>query len=171
MNNVRYLGIDPGFDGCLAVVESVDGADVVQFYDAPTVCVRKGKRDYLLAEMAGPLQVFALQRKEHPLVVIVEKVGAFPGQGVTSMFSFGRGLGIWLGMLAALGIPYTEVHPVTWKKLMMADMPKEKESALVRASQLFPECAHELKLKKHIGRADALLMAEYGRRTANGGHK
>ena len=77
------------------------------------------------------------------------------------MINYGVGYGIWIGILAALNIPYTEVHPVTWKSKIMAGMGKEKDASIARAKQLYPTA--DLSLKKHHGRADALLIAHFGR--------
>ena len=46
----------------------------------------------------------------------------------------------------------------------MADQGKEKSAARFKAMALFPSLADQLKLVKHDGRAEALLLAEYGRR-------
>lgn len=95
-----------------------------------------------------------------------EKVffNAGPKMGATSAFNFGKGYGMWLGILAALLIPFDEVHPMTWKKTIMADMGKEKDASRIKAMQCYPLAAKDLSLKKHHGRADALLLAEFGRR-------
>ena len=47
---------------------------------------------------------------------------------------------------------------------MMADMGKDKDASRLRAIQLFPVVANRLDRKKDDGRAEALLLAEYGRR-------
>ncbi|MGL4498487.1 MAG: hypothetical protein ACRCU2_05435 [Planktothrix sp.] len=95
-------------------------------------------------------------------IIIIENVHAMPGQGVTSMFSFGMGYGIWLGIIAALSIPVEFVTPQTWKKHY--SLGSDKESSRVTALQLFPSQSENLKLKKHHGRAEALLLAEFLRR-------
>ena len=94
----------------------------------------------------------------------IEKIHSMPGQGVASMFSMGEGFGIWQGILQAFFMPTTFITPQAWKKALMAGMPKEKDASRIRAIQLFPSVAEELKLKKHHGRADALLIAEFLRR-------
>ena len=43
----------------------------------------------------------------------IEKVAAMPGQGVTSMFNFGKGFGVLLGAAAGLGLQTTQVTPQT----------------------------------------------------------
>lgn len=57
---------------------------------------------------------------------VLEKVHAMPGQGVTSMFTFGQGYGAWQMALIALKIPYIEVPPQTWMK-KLGTLPKEKK--------------------------------------------
>jgi len=155
-----YAGIDPGLGGAVSFINEEGGICAV--VDTPTVVVeinKKKRRDYVIPEMA---RLFMGHRNE--LCVTLEKVGAMPGQGVTSMFSFGRGLGLWEGILNALLIPYTMVRPVTWKKAMLGDMGKAKSMARLRAMQLFPSATGQLSRKKDDGRAEALLLAEYGRR-------
>lgn len=90
-----------------------------------------------------------------------------PGQGVTSMFNFGLSTGVVHGILAAYKIPYTRVSPARWKKVVLSDMGKDKDAAVVRAVQLYPACADLLikGKKKYDGRAEALLMAHYARQT------
>jgi len=156
------LGIDPGLDGGLAVL-----ADGVAVYDTPTLTVAGGKghrREYNLTLMVNLIRAGTLLEDYHvdDVSAFIEAVHAMPGQGVRSMFTMGFGLGLWTGILAGLRIPYTRVAPQRWKKAMMDGMGKEKDASRLRAQQLFPTA--ELHLKKHHGRADALLIAEYGRR-------
>lgn len=155
------IGIDPGLTGAVFFIEN-DGPLVA---DTPTIVMAKSsgkgkKTDYLPADMAKLLRDYA------PLNchVFIEKVGAMPGQGVTSMFGFGKGYGLWIGILAALEIPYTFVTPQAWKKVMMSGM-ADKDAARLRAQELWPSKSHLFARKKDIGRADAALIAEYGRRT------
>ena len=68
--------------------------------------------------------------------VILEESQAMPGQGTRSMFTVGVGLGVLLGVLAALQLPYSRVRPATWKRAL--GLGKEKEQARLRAMQLFP---------------------------------
>lgn len=88
--------------------------------------------------------------------VILEHVSAMPGQGVTSMFSFGASFGIVLGVTAALLLPLELVRPHVWKREM--GLSKDKEASRLKALQLFPDAAELLKRKKDEGRAEALLL-------------
>ncbi len=159
-----FLGIDPGQTGCLAIIQMSDGGNTnIRFYDPLLFEVKLGKKtkhEYDIVSMSSALCEFSKLEKE--TTCVLEKVSAMPGQGVTSMFNFGMGYGIWRGLLAAYGISHTLVHPMTWKKAIMRDMPKEKDAARLRASQLYPQVADQLSRKKDIGRADALLLAHYG---------
>lgn len=151
---MRVIGIDPGLGGAVAVLP--DGC----FFDTPTVPVAKNKRQYATAEMADILRRYAVMGA----VAAIERAMAMPGQGLSSTGRFFEGYGIWLGILAALGIPYDIVLPQRWKKMMMPDMTRAKDAARLRAMQLFPDLAGHLNLKRHHGRADALLIAEFRRR-------
>jgi crossover junction endodeoxyribonuclease RuvC len=138
-------------------------SQTIRFFDPPLFQVQNGKKiknEYNEIAMARALKEFSACGTE--VVVILEKVSAMPGQGVTSMFNFGMGFGLWRGMLSAFEIPYSLVHPATWKSVIMRDMPKEKDAARMRAIQLYPQAAVELSRKRDIGRADALLLAHYG---------
>lgn len=157
---MMIIGIDPGQTGGIAFIR--DGV-CLHLYDTPTEAIKKGKgikNEYLPAHMAEILKTYGTTTSTH---CYLEKVGAMPGQGVTSMFNFGKGYGLWIGILAALGIPYTLVTPQAWKKEIMQGV-GDKDAARGRAQQLFPDMTHQLSRKKDIGRADALLIAEYGRR-------
>lgn len=153
-----FIGIDPGLSGCVAVI----GCKEPRIYDTPTFlvhCKTKDKREYDIPCMRSILEAWQYE----PAWVFLELVHAMPGQGVTSMFSFGRGLGLWEGMLAALKISYTLVAPQRWQKELLDGMPKGKGASLIVAKRLFPSVSLD-RVKDH-GRADALLLAEYGRRS------
>jgi len=68
----------------------------------------------------------------------------------------GRRYGLWLGILAALSLPYTSVRPGVWKRSIGLSG-KDKEQARARAIQLFPGA--DLRRKRAEGRAEALLIA------------
>jgi crossover junction endodeoxyribonuclease RuvC len=156
---VIFIGIDPGLSGAVAVIHP-DGK--VEVIDTPVALVKKNKHDYSAWEMARILGRF---ERDVNVVCGIESVHSMPKQGVASSFSFGRGLGLWEGILASFEIGYGKVTPQAWKKLLMSGMGKEKDSSRLQAQRLFPTA--ELNLKKHHGRADALLIAEFMRRTCS----
>lgn len=61
------------------------------------------------------IYVCYLKSLESIPIVIVEEVHSMPRQGVKSMFSFGTRFGEIIGILSALGIPYTLLKPKQWQ--------------------------------------------------------
>ena len=129
--------------------------------------VKSGKKTELdVAGIAEWVESFAPGNLD--MRATVEKVHAMPGQGVTSMFSFGRSLGLIEGVLAALRIPRTYAAPRTWQAVMLKGKPTGKDhkgSAALAAVELWPELSKTMKVKANWGIADAALIAEYGRRS------
>ena len=64
-------------------------------------------------EMRDELEQVLAYDDATQISAVLERVHAMPGQGVTSMFSFGANYGYWRGVLQGLRIPFTEVHPRT----------------------------------------------------------
>ncbi len=141
-------GIDPGLSGGVAFL----GGDSVVAWKMPDT-----EREVydLIAEHAPYLKC-----------VYIESVHSFPGQGVASSFTFGRGYGFLRGVLVALKIPFVDVSPMKWKKALginftAQDSKKDKKNgSKALAQQWWP------KLKITHATAEALLIAEYGRRQA-----
>jgi hypothetical protein len=164
-----YIGIDPGLSGAVA---SIADNGCIQFFDAPTIEVKSGKKirnEFVIPEMVKFLKSFL--RDSYKPIAGLESVHSMPEQGISSAFRFGHGLGIWEGILSALEIPYTKITPQRWKKAMMPDMGKEKQASCLRSMQLYPHETEQLQYigrnKKTLyrdGRGDALLIAEYVRR-------
>ncbi len=155
-------GIDPGFTGAISCIETDGTATVI---DMPVIrTIKKGKagKTSTKQELDG-VGVKQELLNTNPSHVFIEKAQTMPGQGIASTGRYMDGYGQIKGICIGLGLPYTLVHPRTWKKLIMHDMGKEKGESIVRAKQLFPSV--DLPLKKDHGKADALLIAEYGRRT------
>ena len=160
---MSVLGIDPGLDGAVALLTE----SRAQVWDSPVLNVGPGGKVRREHDVAGMVRLLthALSSVAGPVHVAIESVHAMPGQGVRSMFSMGKGMGVWLGILAALSLSYNLVTPQRWKKAMLDGMGKEKDAARFRALQLFPALSDQLARKKDHGRAEALLLAEYLRRT------
>ena len=86
-----------------------------------------------------------------------------PGNGGAAMFSFGYGFGAILMAITAFQHEHSKVTPVCWKKALA--VPKNKDSARARASELMPLCSDIWKLKKHDGRAEAAMIAFWWAKT------
>ena len=142
-----YIGIDPGKKGGFGAIEEVG------------ILVKPWDNAFFIEYCRG------IYRAGTKAVACVEKVGAMPGQGVTSMFSFGKSAGFIEGVLQAYGIPYQLITPQKWKKEF--SLGHTKEDSITVCKRLFPS----VKLlptdrckKESDGMAEALLMAEYARR-------
>jgi crossover junction endodeoxyribonuclease RuvC len=116
----------------------------------PVVAVR-GKKRVCPAQLATLIASWC--RVDH---CVIEAASARPGQGVSSMFNFGRSYGIAIGVLSALGVPFTEVAAVSWKRTL--GVPSDKDGARFRASQLLPAAAKHWPNRGHHGRAEASLL-------------
>lgn len=141
MSNVR-IGIDPGKKGGFAVL--IDGKvwkaevwDDAEFVDT----MRQVSQMRTVARAA------------------VEKVGAMPGQGLVSTFSFGKSAGFIEGTLMALDIPYQLVSPQKWKAEFGLNSDKQKSIEVCR--KLFPDVdllATPRCKKPSDGKAESILI-------------
>jgi crossover junction endodeoxyribonuclease RuvC len=158
-----YIGIDPGLNGGVGILNTHSGSQAV--FDTPTMIVSgaKEKRVYNTVEMSRILQPYE-KFTLHDVLVVLESVHSMPKQGVASSFSFGQGLGMWQGIIAAYGLPLEMPSPQRWKKEILADQGKDKDASRAKAVQLFPSLASQFARVRDDGRAEAILMAEYGRR-------
>jgi hypothetical protein len=151
-----FAGVDPGLTGAVAFL----GADT-EVFDMPIIKIGK-RHDYLVAELVRLFKRFSSLE----LVVGVEALHAMPSSMCSGVgnFSLGRSSGVFEGILTAMGISFQKIPPKRWQKLLLDGMPHEKGSSVVVAKRLYPSV--DLSLKKHHGRGDAILIAEYMRRTS-----
>ena|SRR3990167_2802190 len=142
-----FIGIDPGVAGGVAILG--EAGDVLSATKMPET-----DRDVLEAVRSG---------KDYGLpVATVEFVRSSPQMGVRSAWTFGVGYGRLRMALMASEIPFEEVTPRKWQAAMRCLTGGDKNVSKARAQELFPGT----KVTHNI--ADALLIAEYGRRHALG---
>ena len=113
LNAMLLCGIDPGLTGAIAVLDA-DGA-LIDRQDVPILVLRTARgtrQEYDLPGLVALLRPFVGAGMQ----ALLEESQVMPGQGVRSMFTVGVGFGVWLGVLAALGLPYTRVRPADWKR-------------------------------------------------------
>ena len=154
-----YIGIDPGKNGGIAVIND-------KFPKPVNITVYKYSDDDLIdvIDVCTKGSSIAVHRDEE-IKCVLEKVNAMPGQGVVSMFNFGQNFGFIQGVLKAYEIPFELVPPQKWKKEF--SVTSDKNTSIEVAKRLFPGVnlkATERCKKDHDGMAEALLMAEYARR-------
>lgn len=145
------LGIDPGASGAIVIM---DGASIIEWAVMPVMKVGSATR-------VNAPALAAMLRGYEKLEAYVEQVGAMPGQGVASMFSFGHSAGVVAGVLGALEITVTLVTPQAWKK-RAGLIGQDKDAARSRAIQIWPNW-RALDVKgKGQALADAALIAKFG---------
>ena len=150
------IGIDPGLSGAIAFLSDEWGAwveDMPVIGHSKTGFVKNAVDVVALAKLIEPYGMLGESR------AFLERVNAFAGQGVGSMFSLGMSFWGAAGVIAASGIPLTLVEPKDWKGHFRLNADKELARAL--ASRYYPNVT--LTAKKHHGRAEALLIARYGK--------
>ena len=153
---MRVLGCDPGKAGAVALV---NGLDLLSVFDMPVTQLKKGTT--LCAQSLNALLVEMLHDHGPVDFAVVERVHATPQMGVSSAFDFGRSFGVLEMALIARGIRIEYVTPQAWKKALGLGADKSSSLALARAKWPSSDC---FMLQKHEGRAEASLIAEYGRR-------
>ena len=154
----KVIGIDPGLDGAVAVM--VEGK-VVEVHDIPSFEITNsytGKRKRKV-DVLGLFRILAA----HPDTefVLLEQVWAMPKQGVSSAFTFGKTAGAIEAVVAMSTLPMHTVAPQVWKRELRVT--NDKDGARSRASDLFPEGYEWFSRKKDHNRAEAALIAHYGR--------
>jgi len=139
------IGIDPGNSGGIAVNRAGD---------CRTACLGKMTEQDVGAWL-----------EDHNAGVdfaYIERVSSSPQMGVKSAFTFGQSYGFLRGCLIAMSIPSEEVSPAQWQRALGCLSKGDKNVTKAKAQQLFPG----IKVTHAI--ADALLIAEYGRRLRGG---
>lgn len=147
-----WVGIDPGSrSGAYAIITD-EG-----------VTVKPWGNDEFSTDMAN----IAYQYESHKekAIAVVEKVGAMPKQGLSSTWAFAKNAGFIEGVLSSQRIPYQLVPPRVWKKAF--SLTSDKAKSVEVCHRLFPNVS--LKRTERCRTddnnfAEAILMAEYGRR-------
>lgn len=171
MTHRLVLGIDPGQSGAIAIV--ADGVPA-GFIDMPVMPRKTSGFEINGSELAARLRGVMQQHPGAYMFAVLEQVNAMPSipgadgvrrqMGSSSGFRFGESFGVIKGVLQALGIGFKLVVPRTWKTKMGLSG-SEKDFSRTEAIRRFPQVAMELQLKKHVGRADALLIASWAETT------
>lgn len=79
-------------------------------------------------------------------------------------WSGGFGYGLWIGILVASGFSVIPVPSAVWKnEFRLSGRSSTKDDSREAASMMFPSLSSQLKRKKDHGRAEALLIAAYGK--------
>lgn len=147
---MNYISIDPGMSGCLVVIDETGTLKDHHFFQH--TMIGKSKRIDIARTAAFIRDLGDIER------CFIEKVGAMPGQGVTSMFNFGHAAGALEGCVAAMGLPLSHITPQAWKRTFGL-IGCDKDAARAKVALRFPHYK-ELQLKgKGQAISDAVLIA------------
>ena len=139
------LGIDPGKKGALALLDT--DARSVRCFDMPETT--EALHDFIVNL---PVVAFA----------VLEQLHAGPVMGRTTIAAMFESYGVLKGALSWKSIQTFTTRPSEWKPAL--NVPADKTAARRRAAEFFPDDAHQWRLAKHDGRAEAALIAWYGLR-------
>lgn len=154
-----YIGVDPGASGGIAMIK--DNGEMFLYAAMPQT-----ERDIaeVFKAVSGSTTI--------DYKGTIEAVHAMPGQGVTSMFSFGRNYGFLRGCLISHGISFRETTPKEWQRAVgifakKGEVKKDhKMRCLAKAQQMFPEVtlwSTPRSKGAQLAVCDAMLIAYYGR--------
>ena len=165
-----YVGVDPGLEGAIAVIDS----DTMEIEIQPMPIIKgKGRSQYDLVEIKNVLCLLPGYADTYPprIFVTLEKLQPLPpklGGGIAN-YRRGEASG-WSWLLTGTSISYQLVAPRVWQKVMLAGTPgaDTKQKSIIAAQRLFP--GQSLKRterckKADDGMSDALLICAYGMRT------
>lgn len=144
----KILGIDPGKNGGIAVLDA-DTNEIVDVTAMPST----------LTDISD-----FVERYSDAVCAVIETVHSMPGQGVASMFTFGQYYGYVQMAVVAHKVRCIDVLPSKWQSSLGVKAKKgepkvaHKNRLKELAQKLFP------KVKVTLKNADALLLAEYGRK-------
>lgn len=154
-----FIGIDPGLTGAISFIDS-RGSCVIE--DIPTVEL---PGNGMVKRKVDSLALARLVRQHCPAseqaMVMCEAVRAMGGKNnaVQTQGSLMRTLGAIEAVFEVLRFPWQIVEPQAWKRFY--GLGSDKAASLATARALYPGAP--LKLAKHHNRAEALLIAHYGR--------
>lgn len=141
------LGIDPGVHGAFAVLDTDENGVAVT--DMPDTTL--GLID--LIDRLPSIRLCMIEKPFYPKII-----------GSANVAKIAMAYGKIIALLAHRGIPVAEVRPADWKAAL--NLGTSKAASRELASNLFPDQADQWARVKDDGRAEAALIAWYGKRFA-----
>lgn len=189
---MKILGLDPGFSGALAIIDS-STMEIVEKIVMPILEVKKKKsrkvrktdeeygkqktKTYTGTHKMINLHILSNLIKEANekygiYKAYLEQVHSRPSEGISSAFRFGQGYGNLEAFLVAHGVMFEYVTPQAWTKKMhkgVAGSVDAKGKSLIISNRLYPKENFVIQgcKKPHDGLIDAVLIARYGAEVEN----
>jgi len=157
---MKYIGIDIGVSGAIAVIEDMKILDLIAM---PVLQTTKNKKEYDMKKIIDFL------KKYKNSTAILEKTQAMPKLGTVQAHQLGKGSGIMMGILSTLGIRHHIIHPKTWQSKILKDCPGNdtKTKSIIAAQRLFPNenfLRTDRSKKVDHNFCDAVLIAFFGQK-------
>lgn len=158
------IGIDPDLSGALALLKTDSSGCSARVFDSPFLPVRVSNRVRKRLDARSIVELVRSLEAPIGTAAYIEQSIPFPKDGKQGWWSGGFGYGLWIGILVASGFSVIPVSSLLWKKeFELTGAGSTKDDSRRIASTLFPSLSDLLKRKKDHGRAEALLIAAYGK--------
>lgn len=172
-DNVAYIGIDPGTTGAIAVIN----CNNLTLFALPVREEKRNGKTRTRLDVVGLCNLSASLGSLFNGVVTIEDVWIAGGDNPASVGELMRIVGACEAAFTSAGFDVRKAAPQAWKAefgiagagLIEADRSKRrailKTRARDKACELFPGSASMFARVKDADRAEATLIAEFGRRT------
>ena len=148
-SHFKYIGIDPGAGGGVAVIDEDDN---IKAYKCPQSS----------EDMALLFEVLIGNSPPESIRLLMERVWARPTNAVRAAFSYGVNYGQWLGISSSHEIKMNTVIPTEW--IRWIGCPKALKSVIrkrwlkEKAQELYPEIK-----RVTLKTSDAILITRYAK--------
>lgn len=169
LDSLWVIGVDPDVSGAIAVLRPTENDDndsqsSALVFDSPHVKVLIGKRTRRRLDAKSIVHLLKSFNAPIGTTAYLEQSIPFPQDGKQGWWSGGFGYGLWIGVLVASGFTVVPVPSAVWKnEFRLCGSRTSKDDSRQLASTLYPSMSPLLKRKKDHGRAEALLIAAYGK--------
>lgn len=154
-----FIGVDPGVEGAIVVLGRE--SELIGVHDIPVVKA-KSRKEVLVRDLSAIFKTYFDKYGPEKVFVTLEKNTPRPRQNISGQCKLARICGIIEGIVSSSGVSYQIAHPRSWSKVMRdVEGDDVKARSMIAASRRWSEL--DLSKKKHHNRADAALIAEYGR--------
>lgn len=158
--NAFVISIDPGSSGAIAIQEPSLGR-IVAVHPIPMQPMLKGggktSKEVCIPKLRLILEPYAVPGTVAVLEVAIA-MGRFASK--SGIRTTGVNYGRLIASLIFLGIPYHEMMPAEWKKVM--GLSKDKKESLAMLAQLYP--SQHAEIGNDDDKAEAVLIAHAARR-------
>ena len=149
-NDKIFVGIDPGMNGGITFLEK----------EQDLVSIKAQRCPKTAEEMAVLFSAGIKGYAPEDVVLFIEHVWSFPGDGKVSAFKFGYNYGLWKGIAASHEVQIVDSAPRKW--MAHYELPPKMESR--ERKRWLRELAEKLypNIKITFNTSDSVLIAHYG---------